>query len=114
MRILSGVLAGLCISAAVFAEDAPFIYDPHGARDPFMPLVTSSGAVIGYETDFMVSEMVLEGIIADGSGSLAIINGAIVEPGKMIGLYQVDRIETDRVVLQKDGVTSVLQLKKEE
>ncbi len=114
MRVLFGIIAGIMMCAAAMADDAPFVYDPHGARDPFSPLVTAGGAMVAYEADFAVSEMALEGIISDAGGCAAIINGAIIEPGKMIGLYKVERIEPDRVVLQKDGVTSVLQLKKEE
>ncbi len=114
MRILFGVLAGIMACATAMADGLPFMYDPHGARDPFQPLVTAGGAMVAYTADFTVSEMALEGIISDGSGCIAIINGAIVEQGKMVGPYKVERIETDRVVLQKDGVTSVLQLKKEE
>ena len=97
-----------------FAEQHSFIYDPHGVRDPFLPLVTPGGAIITYETEFVVSEMVLEGVISDGDGRVAIINGNIVEQGKMIGLYTVQEIRDDRVILLKDGETSVLQLKKEE
>ena len=100
--------------AAAFAQGSTFIYDPHGARDPFFPLVTQGGAIITYETEFVVSEMALEGIISDGSGRIAIINGNIVESGKKIGLYTVQEIKEDRVILLKDGQTSVLQLKKEE
>ena len=101
-------------AAAAYANGSSFIYDPHGARDPLLPLVTAGGAIITYETEFAVSEMMLEGIISDGSGRIAIINGNIVESGKKIGLYTVQGIEEDRVILLKDGETSVLQLKKEE
>jgi hypothetical protein len=96
------------------AEESSFIYDPHGARDPFLPLVTAGGAIITYETEFVVSEMALEGIISDGNGRIAIINGNIVEAGQMIGLYMVQSIAEDRVILLKGAETSVLQLKKEE
>ncbi len=109
LLVLIGV--GIC-AVAVHAADGG--YDPHGMRDPFLPLVTSAGAMITYDTGFSVSEMVLEGIIADESGQMAIINGNIVEKGKMIGLYTIQAIEADRVILLKGTETSVLQLKKEE
>ncbi len=112
--ILALMFMGILAASAALAEESTFIYDPHGARDPFLPLVTQGGAIITYETEFAVSEMALEGIVADGSGRIAIINGNIVEQGKMIGLYTVQAIEADRVILLKDGQTSVLQLKKEE
>ncbi|MBF0330693.1 MAG: hypothetical protein HQL17_02060 [Candidatus Omnitrophica bacterium] len=96
------------------ADDAAFVYDPHGSRDPFVPLVTSAGAIISYDAGLIVAEMLLEGIISDGKGNAAIINGNIVEPGQMIGLYKVDSIQKDKVILLKDGQASILQLKKEE
>ena len=114
MKRMALALMLTVVPVAAFAEGAAFIYDPHGARDPFLPLVTPSGAIITYETEFVVAEMALEGIVFDGAGRMAIINGNIVEAGKMIGLYTVQSIEKDRVILLKDGETSVLQLKKED
>jgi hypothetical protein len=117
------VMAGCAVLMPCLAEapavpvpshDEAFVYDPHGARDPFLPLVTSAGAIITYDANLVVAEMALEGIMADGAGRVAIINGNIVEPGQTIGLYKVDRIEADCVILLKDGQTSILQLKKEE
>jgi len=104
----------LSSAAAAFAQDSDFVYDDHNQRDPFWPLVTPGGAIVNYETNFTVSEMVLEGVIVDARGGLAIINGTVVEQGKQIGAYVVQKIEPDRVVLVKDGQESVLRLKKEE
>ncbi|MBF0619908.1 MAG: hypothetical protein HQL19_07055 [Candidatus Omnitrophica bacterium] len=95
-------------------DAADFAYQDHAQRDPFWPLVTSGGAIVNYDSNFAVSEMMLEGIISDGKGRIAIINGAIVEEGKRFGIYMVQKIEANRVILVKDGQTSVLQLKKEE
>lgn len=99
-------------SATAQIQDS--VYDAHGQRDPFLPLVSSGGALINYEANVSASEMVLEGVIGDGSGTIAIINGNVVEVGGHIGAYTVLKIETDRVVLDKDGQESVIQLKKEE
>ena len=112
--LITSAMVFLPAVRSVCADETNFIYDPHGARDPFLPLVTPSGAIITYETEFAVSEMALEGIVSDGKGRVAIINGNIVEQGKMIGFYTVQSIDVDRVILLKDGKTSVLQLKKEE
>ncbi len=100
--------------APAFAGEPSFVYDAHNARDPFLPLVTAGGAIITYDTEFAVSEMALEGIVSDNGGRIAIINGNIVELGKMIGFYTVQDIQADRVILLRDGKVSVLQLKKEE
>ncbi len=94
--------------------DAGFVYDDHAQRDPFWPLVTAGGAVVAYDTDFAVAEMVLEGVIVDENGGLAIINGTVLEQGKVFGGYVVQKVAADKVILVKDGRESVLRLKKEE
>ena len=114
MRTLAWTLIWMGVFSAVLACASDPVYDPHGSRDPFLPLVTAAGAIVTYDTNFSVSEMSLEGLISDEGGRVAIINGNIVEQGKMIGLYTVERIDADRVILLKDGQESVLQLKKEE
>jgi hypothetical protein len=111
--MMTGMLM-LAGTAVVFAQTADIVYDAHGQRDPFLPLVSSGGALINYESNVSVSEMLLEGVIEDGSGRIAIINGNVVEVGGHIGAYTVLKIEADRVVLDKDGEESVVQLKKEE
>jgi hypothetical protein len=108
------LLCGLFIASAVWAEGGAFLYNDRGARDPFWPLVTSAGALINYETSFTISEMTLEGVVSDGRNGLAIINGAVVEVGKTIGQYVVQKIYSDRVILEKGGQTTELLLKKEE
>jgi hypothetical protein len=91
-----------------------FTYNDRGQRDPFWPLVSSGGAIVNYDSNFAASELILEGIIADGKSRIAIINGNIVEEGKKIGFYTVQQILADRVVLVKDGQDTVLRMKKEE
>ncbi|NTV29390.1 MAG: general secretion pathway protein GspB [Candidatus Omnitrophica bacterium] len=109
--LMLGFIVGLPISFGL-AND--FTYNDHGQRDPFWPLVSSGGAIVNYDSNFSASELVLEGIIADGKSRLAIINGNIVEEGKKIGFYTVQQIQADRVVLVKDGQSLVLRMKKEE
>lgn len=102
------------VSGSAQIEADAFIYDEHARRDPFWSLVTPTGAIVTYDTTFSVSEMMLEGIVSDGQGGVAIINGKVLEQGKAIGGYEVFRIEKDKVILLKDGQESVLRLKKEE
>jgi hypothetical protein len=97
----------------LMAEE-PFRYDGGGLRDPFLPLVTEGGALVNYDRDPAVSELVLEGIVFDGSRSLAVINGDIFQEGQKVGLYLLDRIASDRVLLSRDGETFMLQLNKED
>jgi hypothetical protein len=117
MRWVLTLFFTLVFPIAVFSQgggDTEFVYDEHGQRDPFWPLVTAGGAVVTYDTSFAVSEMTLEGIVSDGQGGIAIINGTVVEQGKQFGEYTVEKIEQDKVILIKDGQTSELRLKKEE
>ncbi|MBF0594209.1 MAG: hypothetical protein HQL22_04510 [Candidatus Omnitrophica bacterium] len=102
------------VKADLPALEPDFVYDDHGQRDPFWPLVTAGGAIVTYETNFAVTEMVLEGIVSDGDGGIAIINGTVVEQGKQYGMYTVEKIDPDKVILVKDGQTSELRIKKEE
>jgi len=109
--VLFWILIMLPFSAR--AEEG-FVYNDHSQRDPFWPLVSSGGAIVNYDTNLSVSEMLLEGIIADGKSRIAIISGTIVEEGKKIGFYTVQQIFPDHVILVKDGQSMVLRLKKEE
>jgi len=119
------LFVGMIVPQVVMAAELPvpvaeevFVYDAHNQRDPFMPLVTAGGAIVMTETSYTLSEMVLEGVVTsgsnDGQGGMAIINGTVVEQGRKFGAYTVEKIEEDKVTLQKEGQISVLRLKKEE
>ena len=106
----------LCINNILaFAEEETFVYNDHGKRDPFWPLVMPSGAMVNYDNDIQISDMVLEGIILNNNtGNLAIINGIIVKIEDKIGVYMIGEISQDKVILFKDDESYVLKLKKEE
>lgn len=96
-------------------EETPFTYDDHGKRDPFWRLVSPSGAILNYDSDLMLSDMALDGIISDpAGGNMAIINSVIVKTNDKIGLYVVSAVDKDKVILTKGGEIFVLKLKKEE
>ena len=106
----------LAASTSVFAfQSNPegFVYDDHGKRDPFGALVTSTGAVVAYDSDLSVADLSLEGMLSDPQGnSAAIINGKIVKVSDKIGPYEVESIGADHVDLLKDGQQFLLKLKK--
>jgi hypothetical protein len=90
-----------------------YAYDDRAARDPFWPLVSSSGTIINYGQDVSVSDMILEGIVSSGDGIYtAIINGSVLEVGDFIGQYEVESIEAKKVILSKDNEIFGLDLKK--
>ena len=110
--ILFIVFGGILTIA--WAEE-PFVYQDHGKRDPFWRLVTPSGAIMNYETDILISDITLEGIITgpDG-GNLAILNNIIVKPNDRIGPFFVERIEQDQVLLTDGQERFTLKLEKEQ
>ena len=96
-------------------EETQFVYDDHGKRDPFWRLVSPSGAILNYDSDLLLSDMALDGIISDPDGqNLAIINSVIVKTNDKIGLYVVSQVDKDKVILNKGAEIYVLKLKKEE
>jgi hypothetical protein len=111
MRILITVLI-LFFANSVYAQD-PFVYDDHGKRDPFVPLVSSAGMVVTYDEDLSVNDLVLEGIVSDATGNnAAIVNGKVVKVHDQVGPYVVDVIALDHVEFLKGADRYILKLKK--
>lgn len=105
-------MAGMIICMSLLASSA-HAYDDQGLRDPFWPLVSSSGTMINYGQDVSVSDMILEGIVSGGNGIYtAIINGSVVEVGDLVGQYEVVMIEEQKVILSKDTEIFDLNLKR--
>ena len=97
------------------AGSEPFVYDPKDKQDPFLHLVSATGAIINFEGELLITDMVLEGIIAGQEGkNVAIINGIIVKANDELGPYKVKKIGSDTVVLEKDQERFVLKLQREE
>ncbi len=96
----------------VYAQEA-FVYDDHGKRDPFVPLVSSAGMIVAYDQDLSLNDLALEGIVADATGNnAAIVNGKVVKVHDKIGPYIVDVITIDHVEFLKDTQRFILKLKK--
>ena len=111
MRFFTFVLI-LLSANSVYAQGV-FVYDDHGKRDPFVPLVSSSGMVVTYDEDLSVNDLVLEGIVSDPSGNnAAIVNGKVVKVQDRLGPYVVDAIAADHVEFLKGNDKFILQLKK--
>lgn len=96
-------------------EVAVFVYDDKGKQDPFLRLVGSTGAIVNFDGELLISDMALEGIIAGENGdNVAVINGIIVKSNDELGPYTVKKVGADAVILQKDQERFVLKLRKEE
>jgi len=112
MNFFFSVLISLLFLSLANAQ-AAFVYDDHGKRDPFVPLVSSSGMVVTYDRDLSVDDLVLEGIVADASGeNIAIVNGKIVKNHDHIGPYVVGLIAVDHVEFLQGTDRFVLKMKK--
>ena len=99
----------------VEAQQETFTYNDKGKQDPFLRLVSSTGAIINFGGELLISDMALEGIIAGENGdSVAIINGIIVKTDDQLGTYRVRKVGADSVILEKDQERFVLKLRREE
>lgn len=97
----------------IYAQEKAFVYDDHGKRDPFAPVVNASGAITVYDSNLSVVDLSLEGIVADAQAkNVAIINGKIVKVGDTIGPYAIESIAIDSVGLTKDQDHFTLKLKR--
>ena len=81
------------------------LYDAHGKRDPFAPLVTltskQASGLLGVET---LEEIQVEGVVYDPKGSVVIINGTILKEGEELGSIKVVKVKTDGALLSVNGI----------
>jgi len=90
-----------------------FIYDSHLKRDPLMPLVTSTGELIKFNSELSSSDLSLEGIMSTSNDEgIAMINGNLLTLGDTIGPFTVVEITQYYVVLTKGDKEIKLKLKK--
>lgn len=109
IRISLGILffliliAGYALPLGGSENPQPFVYDPKGKRDPFLPWGEREG---GNKKTFDTQDFKVEGIIFDSAqGSLAVINGVVLKEGDSVGTYKISKIEKGRVQLsQKEEV----------
>ncbi|MCM8782883.1 MAG: hypothetical protein NC909_00575 [Candidatus Omnitrophica bacterium] len=93
---------------------SPFSFGQQSQRDPFISLVTEDGRLLTFK-EKKSDELSLDGILYDPYGrASAMINAEIVQIGDWIGGYQVYKIESDKVILLKEGKELILKLEKEE
>ncbi len=95
-----------------YAEDVEFEYNDHAKRDPLWPLVGVNGSIMNYDTDFLITDLALEGIITGADGqNLAILNGRIVGKNGRIGQFDVFEVNVDSVILKNKQEKFKLELK---
>jgi len=107
MRVILSVLAAILLAGISSGQEGqagrePFVYNDNGRRDPLWPLVNSSGAILNYESEFLITDLALEGIMAGTDGeNMAIINGRVLKANDTIGQFSVGGIGEDSVILKK-------------
>ena len=99
---------------ALSAENAT--YDAHGRRDPFIPLVSAGGrgaaTAMGIE---QFDEIKVEGVVYDPkSGSVAVLNGAVLKEGDSLGNAKLIKIEAGGVLVSLNGLEQFRPLYQEE
>ncbi|OGX50527.1 MAG: hypothetical protein A3G37_02835 [Omnitrophica WOR_2 bacterium RIFCSPLOWO2_12_FULL_46_30] len=83
---------------------AGWVYEAKGKRDPFITLVTPDGRIIEPPKPKERTEGPprLEGLMYDAKGiSYVVMDGEVFRAGEMVGDYQLIRIDSNKVIMQK-------------
>ncbi|MFH0940819.1 MAG: hypothetical protein V1840_03080 [Candidatus Omnitrophota bacterium] len=104
----------LVFAVGALAQEQKHLYSYQGKRDPFVPLISSSGYLLNLEPEENAA-LCLEGIMYDQKGdSMAIINGELVRVGEPIADAVVSSIDPNKVTIIKDNQKVELELRREE
>ena len=104
-------------SGDVFAQEK--LYDVKNKRDPFVPLVASSGSralgggLVGVES---IEEIQIESIVHDVNpkNSIVIANGSVLKEGDEVGSVRVLKIDPGGALFSVNGLDEYKPLYQEE
>ncbi len=104
MRIFFIALVFLIITSAKGSCES-YKYEPHGRRDPFVPLIGQDKDIVAGLSDVTsVEDIKLEGIAISADGKrTAIINSEIVKAGDKRGEVEIKKIDHKSVALLING-----------
>ena len=107
-----GMIRG--VDAATSGDET--LYNAHGKRDPFVPLITlttrEAAGLLGVEN---IDEIIIEGIVYDPKhGSVVIVNGSVLKEGEGLGNVKVIHIKPEGATLSVNGVEGFKTLYQEE
>ena len=113
-RILLIALFFLTIQTTI-GDCESFKYEPHGRRDPFVPLIGQDKIQAAVLSDISsVEDIKLEGIATSADGRrTAIMNGEIVKEGERIGEVEIKKIGHKSVIFLLNGKESKVSLPEE-
>ena len=104
-RLLCAVGCALCaqssdLSHVVWSADASaFRYDAHGRRDPFEPLMTSTGELRTPRSGGATGTLHVEGVLWDPAQPLAIVNGEVRRVGDEVEGFKIVEIRATAIVV---------------
>lgn len=92
----------MCTSFAICDN---FQYDPHGRRDPFVPLMGVEKQGFGRVEDISsIEDVHLEGVAIGANGKrVAIINGEMLKENSKVGDFEVKKVEKKSVTVSIAG-----------
>ena len=116
IRTIAILVLIFILAISVSFGEVAFKYDAKNERDPFTPLVDKDGNLLPeYRPMATAVTLNLEGIVWSEKGeSYAIVSGAVLREGEMIGDYTVKKIERSSVVFSRGGEISMINLGSEE
>jgi len=109
--VLAGLIGAYFLLAIPFlpclaeSSDTKYVYDSHGKRDPFVPLVGSdkAGSAESLEEVMSIDDVYLQGVASDSVGQkIAILNGQMIKEGQTIGRVTVKSISQNKVAILID------------
>lgn len=115
--IFTAVIIFMTFDCFVSAQDN-FVYNDHGKRDPFVPLLGIKKATIGksgIEGISSVGDVKFQGVARDSKGNkIAMLNGEMIQVGQTVSQVTLIKIEDDVITFTIDGETYSLSLYEKE
>ncbi|MBI4431895.1 MAG: hypothetical protein HY592_00200 [Candidatus Omnitrophica bacterium] len=98
-----------------YADEVKSLYDSHGKRDPFMPLVSlTARQAAGLLSVQNIEDLRVEGIVHDPKGSMVIVNGSLMKEGEEAASVKVVDVQAAGATFLVNGVEAFVPIYKEE
>ena len=96
-----GIAFLLTVASFLYAQDIDkFIYDSHGKRDPFIPLVGLPHIRTAVSEIMSIDDVDFQGIARDARGRrIVIINGEMLTKGSELGALKVLKITDNEAIV---------------
>ena len=113
-KIVLSLAIIVAVPAAVPFCEEQFKYDPHGKRDPMVPLIGKEKPVIlKLENITSVEDVRLEGIADGPKGRVAVLNGELVRVNNRFGEVIIKNIAMRAVTIVIEGKEYVINMPEE-